>query len=552
MKFIKSVFLGLFALLVFGFFASVNAQEDLTRCTFIGDVCVTKTLFEESFSNDSQKKTCFTNFDDSGEGEEDLCKDNSGILSASLKAIADGLGGAPSAIVEKVSLADSGETKYRIKKFTRTPGAGEYVLAASGHLYSSPIEKGSVWASKNFQKIKSSVVPGAVYAQQEESTVYFPGLGYNLLRPVQQFWSLNRNIAYSLLIIFVIIVAIMILFRRSLDGQNLITLTNALPRIALSIILITFSYGLSGFFIDIITIGANFTQAVLVSTPGSPGYNTIWNSYIESGTNRFIPIVDQLVDDEKTPGKIAVQIDDIYVSIWGIFGTANLNIASPEGGGDDQIDIIPTNAGPTNPYYNFVAGFLTLFNQTDSDGLNVVSTLGQNILYAVFVFAAFAATVRLFFALLRAYITLLVYPIISPFIFLAVSIPSMSFKVITHYINSMLSSALAFVAVYAMFLFIIIITYEPTIQENLTYIPPLLGYNSDPALGGRIVKTLIGFGMFLITPMIPGQIKELLNVATNIYSQEIQKGTAQGISSAQKWGGALVSGIVGADKNKSS
>jgi hypothetical protein len=69
-----------------------------------------------------------------------------------------------------------------------------------------------------------------------------------------------RNIAYGLFLVLMVITGFMIMFRTSVSPRVVVTFTNALPRIVLGLVLITFSFPIIGFIID---IGAVFASELI-------------------------------------------------------------------------------------------------------------------------------------------------------------------------------------------------------------------------------------------------------------------------------------------------
>lgn len=81
------------------------------------------------------------------------------------------------------------------------------------------------------------------------------GFGFTTaLEPVQAFWRVSRNIAYLFFVFIIVIMAFMIMFRVKLSPQTVITVQSSLPKIALALILVTFSYAIAGFLVDIMYV----------------------------------------------------------------------------------------------------------------------------------------------------------------------------------------------------------------------------------------------------------------------------------------------------------
>ncbi|MGD0523172.1 MAG: hypothetical protein ABSA43_01280 [Candidatus Microgenomates bacterium] len=115
---------------------------------------------------------------------------------------------------------------------------------------------------------KFHIVPVA-YAQQ--------GFGYSNTTFIQDLWKISRNIAYALLVIAVIIMSFMIMFRVKISPQVVITVQSALPKIVLALILITFSYAIAGFLIDLTYVVIGLLATILTTPWAGSGALSGWN-----------------------------------------------------------------------------------------------------------------------------------------------------------------------------------------------------------------------------------------------------------------------------------
>lgn len=75
---------------------------------------------------------------------------------------------------------------------------------------------------------------------------YAQGIGFTTLSPLLPIWKVFRNIAYALLAIIMMVVGFLVMFRKKIDPKTVVTVQNALPKIVVSLILITFSYAIVG------------------------------------------------------------------------------------------------------------------------------------------------------------------------------------------------------------------------------------------------------------------------------------------------------------------
>lgn len=89
------------------------------------------------------------------------------------------------------------------------------------------------YTKHNLQKIP--VVNNTAFAQ----TSIYDSFG---LRMFMSIWEVSRRIAYAMLSIIMIVIGIMISTGRKINPQTVVTAQTALPRIVISLVLITFSY----------------------------------------------------------------------------------------------------------------------------------------------------------------------------------------------------------------------------------------------------------------------------------------------------------------------
>jgi len=88
---------------------------------------------------------------------------------------------------------------------------------------------------------------------------YAQGLGFSALDPVLEIWKASRNFAYLGFTLIFIVTGILIMVRQKIDPQTVISIQQALPRMVVTLLLITFSYAIAGFVIDIMYILINLS-----------------------------------------------------------------------------------------------------------------------------------------------------------------------------------------------------------------------------------------------------------------------------------------------------
>lgn len=90
-------------------------------------------------------------------------------------------------------------------------------------------------------------VPG----YKEKQSVY--AAGYDDLQGtnIDTLWSVTRNIAYVGFVLVMIVVGFMIMFRSKVGGQTVVTIGNAIPKVIVGLVLVTFSFAIAGLILDI-------------------------------------------------------------------------------------------------------------------------------------------------------------------------------------------------------------------------------------------------------------------------------------------------------------
>ena len=89
------------------------------------------------------------------------------------------------------------------------------------------------------------------------------GFGFEAASSIRQLWVAVRNVTYFFLILIIIAMSFMIMFRFKISPQTVITVQSALPKIIIALLLITFSYAIAGFMIDLLYVVIGIIAAVL-------------------------------------------------------------------------------------------------------------------------------------------------------------------------------------------------------------------------------------------------------------------------------------------------
>lgn len=418
-------------------------------------------------------------------------------------------------------------------------GALQAITSYSNTFYDEQPASFIVWAQDQYFQIRGGMSFTAMAAQTNpnDTSVFAPGAGYNVLTPIIGLWEYSRNIVYGVYIIVLIVIAFLILLRRPLGGQEVITIANSLPSLVISIILVTFSYPICGLFIDAVYLGSNLAYNVLFTGPNSPGNGILTNPTVKYDK------VGNRVTDETAELKDVIQPDDPQVSIWTILNLSGANICNrntmlsgvTSPGGTNNAECSFSFILPKQASNMMLSGTIDLLIKGISD-TPLGKAASSVLLELILALAMFQTALKLFFNLLNSYLILSIYPIISPWVFLSAAIPNNLTKTLNDFVKTLGAASLNLIVIYACFLLLIIFGNSAANSANassgltdsfkqagqIQWVPPLLGYSNEQVFnanslqnnGSNIITSLLVFGLYMAIPNISEMIKKFLEVAS--------------------------------------
>lgn len=139
-------------------------------------------------------------------------------------------------------------------------GGGGAILALSAASDSFMSNKPASGVNYVAQKLDRLEIVESANAQE--------GYGFSSsLAPIQKLWLAARNAAYALTTLAMVILALMVTLQRRVSPQVAITAQSAIPRVAVALVFITFSYAIAGLIVDL-TFVAQGVVGALVSAGG--------------------------------------------------------------------------------------------------------------------------------------------------------------------------------------------------------------------------------------------------------------------------------------------
>ena len=337
------------------------------------------------------------------------------------------------------------------------------VALAIGNIYSHPPASGIYYAYDLLEN--SGIIAKPVYAQG-------PGLGFAGLSPLLPLWKVTRNIAYSVIIIIMIAIGFMVIFRMKIDPKTVITIQAAIPKIVITLILITLSYPIAGFMVDLMYL----SMAIIINL-------------LAGGFDQAKHVTN--VADMQTYF-LTADFGDLFKTIFsGGFSTLddffNKNITA----------FFSASAG---------AGIITLlFSQ-----VWWVVALGAGAIGVLFILILFLGLlftfIRIFLLLLNSYIQLLIAVILGPLHLLMEAIPGRS--AFSEWILNIMANLVVFPTTVAVLMFAEFLAQLNTDTTSL-FAPPFLGMPWLPnAPGFGAFSAFLGLGVLFLAPTLIATVKK--------------------------------------------
>lgn len=296
------------------------------------------------------------------------------------------------------------------------------------------------------------------------------GTGYKALEPVLEVWKAFRNVAFLLMVIILVVIGFMIMFRRQINPQTVVSIQNALPNIAVTLLLIYFSYAIAGLMIDLI-------------------YVTI---YLIIGIFAFSGVL--------TDGGEAARQLLLTNGLFGlVYSGSNIFARAPSMAMEDLVNGL------------FGKGFTG----------DILSSGVEFLMQLIFSIALLFAMFKLFFILLLSYLNIVLSVIFAPLQLLFNAFPgSNSFS---GWLKNLFANVAVFPITACMFLLAAILIGVDPSSPNAWGVKEGIGFIgqrgepgwSPPFIGGSGTTTssfmgLIALGMIMMMPQIASKIKEML------------------------------------------
>lgn len=353
------------------------------------------------------------------------------------------------------------------------------------------------------------------------------GSGFESITPLLNLWTIFRNITFLFITVIFIIIGFAIMLRLQIDQKTVMSIGNQLPKVVVSILLITFSYAIAGFLIDLMFVSTYVTINVFKQADPAINIGKVTRELNTPPVGFANEVFSQPNSAFGVPVPSAGGIVDIALKTGGSVQGVISNMLAPKGPDfwkSLKINLDNTSCSWTDFFCLTGAAFGKIIGA--SVGSLLSSILGTLIAWGFNIFAIVVVTIallwalmRLWFALLTAYVFILIDIVTAPFWIVAGLIPGSPVG-FTAWLRDILAHLSAYPVAIGMFLLgkVFMDTFGSASKLNNPpfFVPPLIGTPTGGDAG--LLGPLIGLGIVLITPQVVNMTRDLLKAPTFKYA----------------------------------
>lgn len=321
--------------------------------------------------------------------------------------------------------------------------------------------------------------------------------GIRSISPLLNIWIIFRDLVYLLFVIAFIVVGFAIMLRVKIDPRTVMTIENQIPKLIAGLIMVTLSFAIAGVLIDTMWVGTHIVINVISSAdPGGISLKQVNNNL---GSPPFAFVHDVLGKTNGTSG--GGILDMAYNSGLSVQGVV-ANIFAPSTLSerlrlDDKaaasctwIDIVCKFGRSTGTIISHAVGWLISW----LIGILAMLVIAVAILWALF---------RTWFALLRAYIFILMDIALSPFWIVSGAVPGG--PGVGGWFKDIFSNLVTFPTVVSFLLLGRVFSdhFAAATATSTPFTPPFVG-----AIDPRNLGSLIGLGFVLMTPVVLERVRK--------------------------------------------
>jgi hypothetical protein len=383
--------------------------------------------------------------------------------------------------------------------------------------YANPPASGIYWAYSGLQN--AGFVPKTYAAE---------GIGFAAIKPFMNIWKVFRDISYMLLVLVLIAIGFMIMFRAKINPQTVISVENSLPKIVVALLLITFSFPIAGFLIDLMYISIGIIAVFFSNVQNPPTWfagqpqeilkrfyfstsSGIWEYVTGVSFNNF----NILKLSSSIVGIIPEYLRNIVTGILAVLipPTTFLPIVTSNVGGVVNrglnwswlINLIKDNFKHLAAQIGIGIVIILFFLVIEIVlGIFIYNILLWIVVSIILVLTLLYLLFRIFFMLLYSYIQIILLIFFSPVILAAEMIPGKS--IFSSWVKNLLLNLATWPLLIIMILISQILLNQPPSQGNFWLPPFLISVNPE------YIRIIISMGILFMTPDLIKALKEMTGV----------------------------------------
>jgi hypothetical protein len=330
------------------------------------------------------------------------------------------------------------------------------------------------------------------------------GIGFSGLEPLLPLWKAFRNIAYGILAIVMIVIGFMIMLRKKIDPKTVVTVQNALPRIIITLLLITFSYAIVGILIDlmyvvIMVVASIFSNAMVGSqhllTTGSSNPAAFYSN---------ASLLEVMANNNINPLQIVFGLNTQALS------------TNPLGTGASLFLNFIHNMATTGNWLQTLLGTII----GDSLGL-----FGALFLYLLGAIAMIYIFIRLVILFTSAYIQIVIALLIGPLQLMFEAVPGST--AFSSWFKNLIANLAVFPVGAGMFMLANVFgNFANSASGSTLWTPPYMRVAPFLTLANNTtsIAALVGFGLLWAIPSVAGSIKEALKAKSPVQGAGLNMG----------------------------
>jgi hypothetical protein len=390
----------------------------------------------------------------------------------------------------------------------RVGGALGTVTTLIGTAYKVPIHLNDYtsYLTSNFGFAKP------VYAQT--------GTGFQNLSSLMGMWTKIRDLTYFAFVLVFVLIGLSIMLRVRIDPKTVMSIQSQLPKIIVALLLITLSYAIVGLLIDFMWVTTYTGINLLTGTTQCQSADSL-------GKIATVNLLDTPINYISKLLGCPFPTVGIQSAIFGLAGAVGQTL------GDIVMRaVIPALGFNTDVPVDASGCYILSFNMPSCFHyirFEFSSWIVGNVATLAIIIAIFVQLFRIWFALIKSYVYLILYTLLGPIWILLGLFPGTTNYGFTNWIRHILFS----LSIYPVTIFIFIIAAalasDPQMSTPLanmgnSFVPPLV---ANPAIAYNM-GYILALAAILITPEVINMMREAFKAPASKHTATIFAGLGVG------------------------